>query len=57
MQAKFVLVKLCTSSSVLLYANEILSICYPRNVFHLKIRLSQGLPVDKKNQHYYGVQI
>ena len=51
MQAKFVLVKLCTSSFVKvrasektfekLSASEILSTCYPRNGLHLKIRASE----------------
>ena len=40
-QAKFVLVKLCTSSFVKLRASEILSTCYPRNGLHLKIRASE----------------
>ena len=50
MQAKFVLVKLCTSSFVKLCASEILNMCYPRNSLYLKIRASeirasQGPPV------------
>ena len=40
-QAKFLLVKLCTSSFVKLCASEILSIWYPRNGLHLKIRASK----------------
>ena len=40
-QAKFVLVKLCTSSFLKLRASEILSTCYPRNGVHLKIRASE----------------
>ena len=36
-QAKFVLVKLCTSSFVKLRASKILSTCYLRNGLHLKI--------------------
>ena len=41
MQAKFVLVKLCTSSFIKLRASEIHSTCYPRNGLHLKIRASE----------------
>ena len=49
-EAKFVLVKLCTSSFVELRSSEILSICYPRNGLYLKIHASeicssQGPPV------------
>ena len=49
-QAKFVLVKLCTSMFSKIRASEILSTCYPRNGLHLKIRASeirasQGPPV------------
>ena len=54
-QAKFVLVKLCTDSFVKLRASEILSTCCPRNGVYLKfrtseirtseIRASQGPPV------------
>ena len=54
-QAKFVLVKLCTSSFVKFRASEIFITCYPRNGVHLKIsaseirtseiRASQGPPV------------
>ena len=65
-EAKFVLVKLCTSSFVKLRASEILSTCYPRNGVYLKIRASeirtsdirasQGPPVSvlfiQKNQLY-----
>ena len=40
-QAKFVLVELCTSSFVKLRASEILSTCYPRNGLYLKIRASE----------------
>ena len=56
MQAKFVLVKLCTSSFEKFRASEILSTCNPRNGLFLKnraseirtnkIRASQGPPVD-----------
>ena len=50
MQAKLVQVKICTSSSVKLFASEILSTYYPRNGLYLKIRISkiltsQGFPV------------
>ena len=55
MQAKFVLVKLCTSSFEKFRASEILSMCNPRNGLFLKnraseirtseIRASQGPPV------------
>ena len=55
MQAKFVLVKLCTSSFEKFRASEILSTCNPRNGLFLKnrvseirtseIRASQGPPV------------
>ena len=41
MQAKFVQVKLCTSSFVKHRASEILSTCYPRNGLYLKIRASE----------------
>ena len=41
MQAKLVLVKLCTSSFVKLRASEIFSTCYPRNGVYLKIRASE----------------
>ena len=49
-QAKFVLVKLCTSMFSKIRASEILSTCYPRNGVYLKIRASeirasQGPPV------------
>ena len=54
-QAKFMLVKLCTSSFAKLCASKILSACYPRNGIYLKIcaseiraskiRASQGPPV------------
>ena len=40
-QAKFVLVKLCTSTFSKLRASEILSTCYPRNGVYLKIRASE----------------
>ena len=40
-QAKFVQVKLCTSSFVNLRASEILNTCYPRNGLCLKIRASE----------------
>ena len=40
-QAKFTLVKLCTSSLVKLCASEIVSTCYPRNGLCLKIRASE----------------
>ena len=40
-QAKFVLVKLCTSSFVKLRASEILSTCNPRSGVQLKIRVSE----------------
>ena len=40
-KAKFVLVKLCTSSFVKLLASEILSTCYPRNGVYLKIHASE----------------
>ena len=40
-QAKFVLVKLCTTSFVKLRASEILSKCYPRNGMYLKILASR----------------
>ena len=39
-QAKVVLVKLCTSSFVKLRTSDILSTCYPRNGVYLKIRAS-----------------
>ena len=56
-QAKFVLVKLCTCSFVKLRASEILSTCYPRNGLYLKnraseIRASQGPPVLQKSNSY-----
>ena len=41
MQAKFVLVKLCTSMFSKIRASEILSTCYPRNGVYLKIRASE----------------
>ena len=41
MQAKFVLMKLCTSSLVKIRASEIFSTCYPRNGLYLKIRASE----------------
>ena len=41
MQAKFVLVNLCTSSLVKLRASEILNTCYPRSGLYLKIRASE----------------
>ena len=41
LQAKFVLVKLCTTSFVKLGANEILSTYYQRNGMFLKIRANQ----------------
>ena len=41
MLAKFVLLKLCSSSFVKLRASEILSTCYPRNGVYLKIRASE----------------
>ena len=41
MQAKSVLVKLCTSSFVKLRASEIFITCYPRNGVYLKIRASE----------------
>ena len=49
-EAKFVLVKLCTSTFAKLDASEILRTCYPRNALNLKIRASeirtsQGPPV------------
>ena len=52
MQAKFVLVKLCTSMFSKIRASEILSTCYPRNGVYLKIRASeirasQGPPVQR----------
>ena len=40
-QAKFVLVKLCTSMFSKIRASEILSTCYPRNGVYLKIRASE----------------
>ena len=40
-QAKFVLVRLCTSSFVKIRASEIFSTCYPRNGLYLKIRASE----------------
>ena len=40
-QAKFVIVKLCTSSFVKLRASEIFITCYPRNGVYLKIRASE----------------
>ena len=40
-QAKFVLVKLCTSSFVKLRASEIFITCYPRNGVYLKTRASE----------------
>ena len=40
-QAKFVLVKLCTSSLIKIRASEIFSTCYPRYGLHLKIRASE----------------
>ena len=40
-QAKFVLVKLCTSSLAKLRASEICNMCYPRNGVHLEIRASE----------------
>ena len=43
MQAKFVLVKLCTSSFEKLRASEIHSMCYPRNGLYSKIRASEIL--------------
>ena len=56
-QAKFVLVKLCTSMFSKLRASEILSMCNPRNGVYLKIRsieirsseihASQGPPVHE----------
>ena len=66
MQAKFVLVKLCTSSFVKLRASEIHSTCYPRISLYLKIcvseihaseiRASQGPPVinpqEKNDQQH-----
>ena len=42
LQAKFVLVKLYTSSFVKLRGGEIHSTCYPRNGLHLKIRASEN---------------
>ena len=41
MQAKFVLVKLCTSMFSKIRASEIPSTCYPRNGLYLKIRASE----------------
>ena len=40
-QAKFVLVKLCTSIFSKICASEILIMCYPRNGVYLKIRASE----------------
>ena len=40
-QAKFMQVKLCTSSFAKLRASKILSTCYPRNDIYLKIRASE----------------
>ena len=69
-QAKFVLVKLCTSSFVKLRASEILSTCYPRNGLYLKvhaseirtgaIRASKGSPVidaQVKFQIFIGLHL
>ena len=41
LQAKFILVKLCTSSFIKICASEILCTCYPRNGLYLKIRASE----------------
>ena len=41
MQAKFVLVKLCTISFVKFCASEILSMCNPRNGLFLKFHASE----------------
>ena len=41
MKAKFVLVKISTSSFVKCRASEILITCYPRNGVYLKIRVSE----------------
>ena len=41
MEAKFVLVKLCTSFFVRLRHSEILSMCYSRNGLYLKIRANE----------------
>ena len=67
MQAKFVLVKLCTSSCVKLRASEILSTCYPRNGVYLKIRASeirtseirasQGPPVHRDKQKESDIRL
>ena len=55
MQAKLMLMKLCTSPFVNIHASEILSMCNPRRGLYLKlcaseIRASQGPPVDIFNQ-------
>ena len=41
MQAKFVLVKLCSSTCVKIGTSEIFSMCYPRNGLFLKIHASE----------------
>ena len=64
-QAKFVLVKLCTSSFEKFRASEILSTCNPRNGLFLKnraseirtseIRASQGPPVYQFSCRLYEI--
>ena len=69
-QAKFLLVKLCTSTFLKLRASEILGTCYPRSGVCLKIcaseihaseiRASQGPPVIiclKKVTNLWGISI